>query len=62
MHVLAKRLVAIKSLNKKHMKDENASKKMKLEINILEHLKHPNIVRLYEIFETDTHMLYVNEL
>ena len=62
MHVLAKRLVAIKSLNKKHMKDENASKKVKLEINILENLKHPNIVRLYEIFETDTHMLYVNEL
>ncbi|CAI2362159.1 unnamed protein product [Moneuplotes crassus] len=62
MHTLAKRLVAIKSLNKKHMQDESAKKKVLLEMSILEKLKHPNIVRLYEIFESEKHMLYVNEL
>lgn len=54
--------MAIKSLNKKHMQDESAKKKVLLEISILEKLKHPNIVRLYEIFESEKHMLHVNEL
>ena len=54
--------MAIKSLNKKHMQDENAKKKVVLEMSILEKLKHPNIVRLYEIFESEKHMLYVSEL
>lgn len=44
------------------MKDESAHKKVMLEISILERLKHPNIVRLYEIFETEKHMLHVSEL
>lgn len=62
MHIVAKKLVAIKSINKKHIKDENSRRKVELEISILEKLKHPNIVRLFEIFETDTHMLHVIEL
>jgi serine/threonine protein kinase len=44
------------------MKDKDAHNKVLLEMSILEKLKHPNIVRLYEIFESDKHMLYVNEL
>lgn len=44
------------------MQDENSRNKVLLEMSILEKLKHPNIVRLYEIFESDKHMLYVNEL
>jgi serine/threonine protein kinase len=44
------------------MQDKDAYKKVLLEMSILEKLKHPNIVRLYEIFESDKHMLYVNEL
>lgn len=44
------------------MQDENAKNKVMLEMSILEKLKHPNIVRLYEIFESEKHMLYVNEL
>lgn len=55
-------IVAIKSINKKHMQDESARSKVQLEISILEKLKHPNIVRLYEIFESEKHMLYVSEL
>lgn len=55
-------VVAIKSINKKHMNDESAWKKVQLEISILEKLKHPNIVRLFEIFESEKHMLYVSEL
>jgi len=44
------------------MNDESAWKKVQLEISILEKLKHPNIVRLFEIFESEKHMLYVSEL
>jgi protein-serine/threonine kinase len=44
------------------MKDESSRSKVLLEISILEKCKHPNIVRLYEIFESEKHMLYVSEL
>lgn len=44
------------------MKDESSRSKVLLEISILEKCKHPNIVRLFEIFESEKHMLYVSEL
>ena len=44
------------------MKDENSLKKVMQEYNILKRSRHPNIVRLYESFETESHIVYVMEV
>lgn len=35
------------------MKEESSKKKMSNEINILKALRHPNVVKLLETFDTD---------
>jgi serine/threonine protein kinase len=44
------------------MADENSLKKVMQEYNILKRARHMNIVRLYESFETDLHIIYVMEV
>jgi serine/threonine protein kinase len=44
------------------MKDENSLKKVRQEYNILKRARHENIVRLYESFEIDSHIVYVMEV
>jgi len=62
MHKLTGKLVAIKSIKKVYLEDEESKKRLMQEISILKNLKHPNIIRLYESFETDKHILIVMEL
>ena len=42
--------------------DKEEKVRLRYEIDILKGLDHPNIVRLYEIFEDKTHMYLVQEL
>jgi len=44
------------------MQDENSLKKVMQEYNILKRARHKNIVRLYESFETESHIVYVMEV
>ncbi len=62
LHRLTRRLVAIKAINMEYMKDESSKKKMSNEISILKQLRHPNVVKLLETFDTDKHHLIVMEL
>ena len=62
LHRLTRRLVAIKAINMEFMKDESSKKKMSNEISILKMLRHPNVVKLLEKFDTDKHHLIVMEL
>jgi 5'-AMP-activated protein kinase catalytic alpha subunit len=62
MQVLTKQLVAIKSINTAHFKEESQSKKVMQEVMILKQTRHKNIVRLYEYFQTQKHVLIVIEL
>ena len=62
LHRLTRRLVAIKAINMEFMKDESSKKKMSNEISILKILRHPNVVKLLETFDTDKHHLIVMEL
>ena len=48
---------AVKILNKDAM-DEKEKTRLQYEIDILRNLDHPNIVKLYEIFE-DKHNIYL---
>ena len=62
IHRLTGKFVALKSINKTFMKDENSLKKVMQEYNILKRARHPNIVRLYESFEIESHIVYVMEV
>ncbi len=59
---LTRKLVAMKSIGKEYMKDESSKKKMSNEIQILKILRHPNVVKLLETFETEKHHIIVMEL
>jgi serine/threonine protein kinase len=62
MHKLCKQFVAMKIIKKKQLKDGKVESKITREIGILQKLTHPNIIKLFETFETDKHMCLVMEL
>lgn len=53
---------AIKKISKKKIISQNMSNQVKKEIEIMNDLNHPNIVRLYEVFEDDEYLYLVLEL
>ena len=63
MHKLTRKLVAIKSINKEYLSEEKQKNKVMHEVGILLRLnRHPNVVKLFETFETGRHILLVMEL
>jgi serine/threonine protein kinase len=62
-HKVCEHLVAIKSIEKKVLRNEKEQKKRVMqEMTILKQSNHPNVVRLYDSFETPRHMCFVMEL
>lgn len=61
IHKVTKEIRAVKILNKAQM-DEKEKVRLKYEIDILKNLDHPNIVRLFEVFEDKTSIYLVTEL
>ena len=59
---LSRKLVAIKSINKKFLNDEHSLRKIENEISLLRHMRHNSVVKLFETFETEKHYLFVMEL
>jgi serine/threonine protein kinase len=59
---LSRRLVAIKSINKKYLKDEHSMRKIENEISLLRVMRNKSVVKLFETFETEKHYLFVMEL
>jgi serine/threonine protein kinase len=62
MHKLARKLVAIKSINKQFLNDERSKRKVMQEVSIIKRTRHPNVVKLYETFESDRHILFSMEM
>jgi hypothetical protein len=62
IHKLSGKFVAVKSIMKQLMKDESSKSKVMKEVAIWAQLSHPSVIRLYETFESDKHLLYVEEL
>lgn len=61
IHKLTGKYVAIKTIDKKYMKDEFSRKKVFQEVYILKKIRHANVIRLLEVFEAPKHMLIVME-
>ena len=55
-------MVAIKSINKTYFSEASQTKKVMQEVLILKQTRHKSIVRLYEYFETQKHILFVIEI
>ncbi|GAB4824277.1 CBL-interacting serine/threonine-protein kinase 11 [Ancistrocladus abbreviatus] len=53
--------VAVKVINKKKIIGTTLMSNIKREITIMRHLRHPNIVRLYEVLATRTKIYFVME-
>jgi len=61
LHILTGRSVAIKSFNKKKLKNERAKAKIYHEINLMKNLRHSSVVKLLDTFETENYILIVME-
>lgn len=53
--------MAIKTIEKEFLKDEYSKKKLLREIYILKKIKHVNVIRILEVFETEKQVLIVME-
>jgi len=62
MHKLTGKLVAIKAINKEYLTNEASKEKVMKEFSVLKRLRHPNVIRLYESFESRKYILIVMEL
>lgn len=62
MHKLVRKLVAIKSMNKQYLNDERSRRKVMQEVSIIKRTRHPNVVKLYETFESNKHVLFSMEM
>src|SRR5690242_20452488 len=60
-HMLTGVEVAIKIINRSKLKSPEMSDKVRREVQILKMLKHPHIIRLYEVIETPTEIFLVME-
>jgi len=62
VHVETGELVAIKVIRKEFIeRKESLKKKMQREIAVMKLCDHPNVLRLLEVFETNTHLFLVTE-
>jgi len=61
IHKLTGRKVAIKTIDKSYMKDDFSKRKVFQEVYILKKIRHSNIIRLLEVFESPKHLLMVME-
>lgn len=61
IHKLTGKQVAIKTIEKSYMKDDFSRKKVLQEVYILKNIKHSNVIRLLEVFESPKHLLIVME-
>jgi len=62
IHRLSDKFVALKSINKQYLSEEASKRKVMQEFQILRRTRHRNIVRLYESFETNQHIVFVMEV
>jgi 5'-AMP-activated protein kinase, catalytic alpha subunit len=61
LHVLTQEKIAVKVLEKSRITTDEEKTRVKREIDILRRIRHPYIVQLYEVIETDKYHFLVME-
>jgi 5'-AMP-activated protein kinase catalytic alpha subunit len=61
LHVLTQEKIAVKVLEKSRITTEEEKIRVKREIDILRRVRHPNVVQLYEVIETEKYHFLVME-
>lgn len=61
VHKLTGKQVAIKTIEKTYMQDDFSKRKVFQEVYLLKKIKHSNVIRLLEVFESSKHLLMVME-
>lgn len=61
LHVLSQEKIAVKVIEKEKITAEDDKVRVKREIEILKKVRHPNIVQLYEVIETEKYHFMVME-
>lgn len=61
IHLLTRRKVAIKCIDKQYIMEEKAQGKVVQEINILKGLSHKNIIKVLEVFENKKYVFIVTD-
>lgn len=61
IHKLTGKQVAIKTVDKVLMKDDYQRRKVLQEVQLLQKVRHNNVIRLLEVFESSKHLLMVME-
>lgn len=61
VHLLTGKHVAVKSIEKKYIKEESSQKKIFQEVLILKKMKHQKVIRLLEVFENKRYLFIVLE-
>ena len=60
-HELIKQKIAAKILQKSNLKTKDLEDKVKREIRFSKYFRHPNIIRLYEVIETNSEIILIME-
>ena len=61
LHKPTNKKIAMKIYKKYKLMDPNRRKSVKREIKLMEKMKHPNIIRLYEVIDTSKYVILVME-
>jgi len=61
VHLLTGKYVAVKSIEKKYIKEESSQKRIFQEVYILKKINHQNVIRLLEVFENKRYLFLVLE-
>jgi 5'-AMP-activated protein kinase catalytic alpha subunit len=60
-HEVIKQKIAAKILQKSNLKTKDLEEKVKREIRFSKYFRHPNIIRLYEVIETNSEIILIME-
>lgn len=60
-HEIIKQKIAAKILQKSNLKTKDLEEKVKREIRFSKYFRHPNIIRLYEVIETNSEIILIME-
>ncbi|EER17765.1 5-amp-activated protein kinase, putative [Perkinsus marinus ATCC 50983] len=60
-HVVTKEKVAVKIINKQKMHQMNMHGKLSREINIMQLMAHPHVIRMYDLIDTPSEIFMIME-